>query len=77
MGRCVLASCYLLAQAWGGPDAKGAALAMGVVVDIGTTDRLVGRLAELGVLGMSIRRAAAGSVQVVAISGEAGLASPG
>jgi DNA-binding NarL/FixJ family response regulator len=46
---------------------------MGAVVDIGTTDRLVGRVAELGVLGMSIGRAAAGSVQVVAISGEAGI----
>jgi DNA-binding NarL/FixJ family response regulator len=46
---------------------------MGAVVDIGTKDRLVGRVAELGVLGMSIGRAAAGSVQVVAISGEAGI----
>jgi DNA-binding NarL/FixJ family response regulator/tetratricopeptide (TPR) repeat protein len=46
---------------------------MGAVVDIGTTDRLVGRVAELGVLGVSIGRAAAGSVQVVAISGEAGI----
>ena len=62
-----------VARAWVGPDAKGAALAMGAVVDIGTTDRLVGRVAELGVLGMSIGRAAAGSVQVVAISGEAGI----
>ena len=46
---------------------------MGAVVDIGTTDRLVGRVAELGVLRMSIGRAAAGSVRVVAISGEAGI----
>ena len=69
----VVASLYLVARAWVGPDAKGAALAMGAVVDIGTTDRLVGRVAELGVLGMSIGRAAAGSVQVVAISGEAGI----
>ena len=73
MGRCVVASRYLVARAWVGPDAEGAALAMGAVVDIGTTDRLVGRVAELGVLGMSIGRAAAGSVQVVAISGEAGI----
>ena len=73
VGRCVVASRYLVARAWVGPDAEGAALAMGAVVDIGTTDRMVGRVAELGVLGMSIGRAAAGSVQVVAISGEAGI----
>jgi DNA-binding NarL/FixJ family response regulator len=46
---------------------------MGAVVDIGTTGPLVGRVAELGVLGAALRGAAAGSVQVVAISGEAGI----
>jgi hypothetical protein len=43
---------------------------MGAVVDIGTTGRLVGRVAELGVRGVGLGRAAAGAVQVVAISGE-------
>jgi DNA-binding CsgD family transcriptional regulator/tetratricopeptide (TPR) repeat protein len=46
---------------------------MTAVVDIGTTGPLIGRVAELGILGMAIGRAAAGSVQVVAISGEAGI----
>ena len=46
---------------------------MSAVVDIGTTGPLVGRVAELGVLGTAIGRAAAGSVQVVAISGEGGI----
>ena len=46
---------------------------MGAVADIGTTGRLVGRAAELNILGMSIGRAAAGAVHVVAISGEAGI----
>jgi DNA-binding CsgD family transcriptional regulator/tetratricopeptide (TPR) repeat protein len=46
---------------------------MGAVVDIGTTGRLIGRIAELGVLDVAIGRAAAGSAQVVAISGEAGI----
>jgi DNA-binding CsgD family transcriptional regulator/tetratricopeptide (TPR) repeat protein len=46
---------------------------MGAVVDIGTTGQLVGRAAELRVLGAAIGRAAAGSVQVAAISGEAGI----
>jgi DNA-binding NarL/FixJ family response regulator len=46
---------------------------MGATVDIATTGRLVGRVAELGLLGITIERAAAGSVQVVAISGEAGI----
>jgi DNA-binding CsgD family transcriptional regulator len=46
---------------------------MGAVVDIGTTGSLVGRAPELSVLGAAIGRAAAGGVQVVAISGEAGI----
>jgi predicted ATPase len=46
---------------------------MGAVVDIGTTGQLVGRAAELRVLRAAIGRAAAGSVQVAAISGEAGI----
>jgi DNA-binding NarL/FixJ family response regulator/tetratricopeptide (TPR) repeat protein len=46
---------------------------MGAVVDIGTSGPLVGRDMELGVLGVASRGAAAGSVQVVAISGEGGI----
>ncbi len=46
---------------------------MAAVVDIGTTGPLVGRVAELNILGLAIGRAAAGLVQVVAISGEAGI----
>jgi hypothetical protein len=43
------------------------------VGDIGTTGPLVGRADELDVLGAAIGQAAAGSLQVVAISGEAGI----
>jgi DNA-binding NtrC family response regulator len=68
-----MASRYLVARAWVRPDAKGVALEIGAVVDIGTTGRLVGRIAQLGVLDAAIERAAAGSAQVVAISGEAGI----
>jgi DNA-binding NarL/FixJ family response regulator/tetratricopeptide (TPR) repeat protein len=42
-------------------------------VGIATYAPLVGRIAELAVLNEAIRRAAAGSVQVVAISGEGGI----
>jgi DNA-binding CsgD family transcriptional regulator/tetratricopeptide (TPR) repeat protein len=63
----------MLARAGVGPRAERAALAMSAVVDIGTTGRLVGRVAELGVLGVALGRAAAGAVQVVAISGEGGI----
>jgi predicted ATPase len=63
----------MLARAGVGPRAERAALAMSAVVDIGTTGRLVGRLAEVGVLGVALGRAAAGAVQVVAISGEGGI----
>jgi predicted ATPase len=56
-----------------GPEAEGAALAMAAVVDIGTRGPLVGRVAELNILSSASGRAAAGSVQVVTISGEAGI----
>jgi DNA-binding CsgD family transcriptional regulator/tetratricopeptide (TPR) repeat protein len=46
---------------------------MSADVAIGTATRLVGRVRELGVLDAAIGRAAAGSVQVVAISGETGI----
>jgi predicted ATPase len=64
---------WILARARVGPQAEGAALAMRADVDIGTATRLVGRVPELRVLEAAIGRAAAGSVQVVAISGEAGI----
>jgi DNA-binding CsgD family transcriptional regulator/tetratricopeptide (TPR) repeat protein len=46
---------------------------MAAVVRIGTTGPLVGRVAELNIVGVAIGRAAAGSAQVVAICGEAGI----
>ena len=46
---------------------------MAAVVDIGTTGTLVGRVAELNILSLASGRAAAGSMQVVAICGEAGI----
>jgi DNA-binding CsgD family transcriptional regulator len=56
-----------------GPEAEGAALAMGGLVHIGTTGPFVGRVAELNILDVAIGRAAADSVQIVAISGEGGI----
>ena len=53
--------------------AEGPARAVGAVVGIATSGPLVGRLAELAVLNPAIARAADGSVQVVAISGEGGI----
>jgi hypothetical protein len=73
VGRCLVASRYLVARAWVRPGVKGAALAMAAVVDIGTAGPLVGRVAELNILGVASGRAAAGSLQVVAICGEAGI----
>jgi tetratricopeptide (TPR) repeat protein len=46
---------------------------VGAVVGIAASGPLVGRVAELAVLNEAIGRAAAGSVQVVAISGEGGI----
>lgn len=40
---------------------------------IAASEPLVGRVAELAVLDEAIRRAVAGSVQVVALSGEGGI----
>jgi DNA-binding CsgD family transcriptional regulator/tetratricopeptide (TPR) repeat protein len=73
VGRCVVASRYFVARLGSGREVEGDALAMTAVVDLGTTGPLIGRVAELGILGMAIGRAAAGSVQVVAIFGEAGI----
>jgi AAA ATPase domain len=73
VGRCVVASRYFVARLGSGREVEGDALAMTTVVDLGTTGPLIGRVAELGILGMAIGRAAAGSVQVVAIFGEAGI----
>jgi DNA-binding CsgD family transcriptional regulator/tetratricopeptide (TPR) repeat protein len=70
----------LVASRWGhgarfAPDlkAEGPARAVGAVVGIAASGPLVGRVAELAVLNKAIGRAAAGSVQVVAISGEGGI----
>jgi DNA-binding CsgD family transcriptional regulator len=53
--------------------AEGLARAVGAVVGIAASGPLVGRVAELAVLSEAMGRAAAGSVQVVAISGEGGI----
>jgi predicted ATPase len=47
--------------------------AVGAVVGIDASGPLVGRVAELAVLNEAIGRAGAGSVEVVAISGEGGI----
>jgi predicted ATPase len=53
--------------------AEGPARAVGAVVGIAASGPLVGRVAELAFLAEAIGRAAAGSLQVVAISGEPGI----
>jgi DNA-binding CsgD family transcriptional regulator len=53
--------------------AEGPARAVGAVVGIAASGPLVGRVAELAVLDEAIRQAVAGSVQVVALSGEGGI----
>ena len=53
--------------------AEWPARAVGAVVGIAASGPLVGRVAELAVLNEAIGRAGAGSVQVVAISGEGGI----